>query len=257
MARHVWSNDETLMALRLYMLMPFGRIHAGNPDIQALADLVGRTPAAVAMKMLNLASFDPVIRDSGRVGLTSASKLDGDIWRKFNARLNDLYWASEQAGKRLTESAPDAKLPDIIIAQQMRGPTEVIGEAPIRLVQRFFRTAVLASYDNKCAVTGIDKLELLNASHIIPWKIDENRRSDPHNGIALSALHDRAFDRGLISFDAQNRLLISDRLKQGQPNKVIRSSILDFEGKTLEVAQRFAPDPTALEYHRGKIFLTS
>jgi predicted restriction endonuclease len=61
----------------------------------------------------------------------------------------------------------------------------------------------------------------------------------------MSALHDRAFDRGLISFDEGRKLLVSDRLKNGEPNKVIRVSILDLEGKELEGAERYAPDPLA------------
>jgi predicted restriction endonuclease len=39
---------------------------------------------------------------------------------------------------------------------------------------------------------------MLNASHIIPWSIDEKRRADPGNGLALCAFHDRAFERGII-----------------------------------------------------------
>jgi hypothetical protein len=60
--------------------------------------------------------------------------------------------------------------------------------------------------------------ELLIASHIVPWSTLDDRaplapvprgvglgvrgRVDPRNGLCLSRLHDAAFDRGLITFDA-------------------------------------------------------
>ena len=57
--------------------------------------------------------------------------------------------------------------------------------------------------------------ELLNASHIIPWSKDIARRADPCNGIALNALYDRAFDRGLITFDESFRQVLCHAYKLG------------------------------------------
>lgn len=254
MAQRVWTEDETLLAFRLYNLTQYGRIHSGNKDIQALAALLGRTIDAVAMKMLNLASFDPTHLERGVVSLKSASKRDKEIWERFYARAGDLYWASEEALKRLQREQPDAPLPAILRERKFSGPTEAYREAPVRLAQRYFRDVVLTAYQGRCAVSGIDKPELLNASHIIPWGKDSERRSDPRNGIALSALHDRAFDRGLISFDEARRMLVSAQLKQGQPNELLRTAILEFEGKTLDGAERYSPDPLALAYHRERVF---
>jgi putative restriction endonuclease len=127
----------------------------------------------------------------------------------------------------------------------------------VRRAQRFFRDTVLASYNFKCAVSGVDKRELLTASHIIPWSKDPDRRSDPHNGLSLTALHDRAFDRGLISFDEAHNLLVAHKLKEGKANEVIRVAVLELEGKKMETVGRFAPDPVAMAYHRERIFKAS
>ena len=81
--------------------------------------------------------------------------------------------------------------------------------------QQFFRRSVLAAYDGKCAITSISAKDLLRASHIIPWKDRENTRLDPRNGICLNALHDAAFDSGLISFDTKFCLLVSKQLSSG------------------------------------------
>lgn len=62
--------------------------------------------------------------------------------------------------------------------------------------------------------TGIDLSELLVASHIIPWSENEQERLNPENGICLSSLYDKAFDKGLISFTNDKRVLFSFRLKE-------------------------------------------
>ncbi len=46
--RNEWTRDQLLLALRLYMRTPFGRLHGKNPEIIALAKTIGRTPDALA-----------------------------------------------------------------------------------------------------------------------------------------------------------------------------------------------------------------
>lgn len=67
--------------------------------------------------------------------------------------------------------------------------------------QDYFRRMILANYGGRCALTGIDVPQLLLASHIIPWsdKSHKKERLNPCNGICLSALYDKAFDKGLIT----------------------------------------------------------
>jgi len=67
--RKVWSRDELLVAFNAYCRIPFGRLHSGNPEIIKLARLLGRSPNAVAMKLVNFASFDPAHRGRGVRGL--------------------------------------------------------------------------------------------------------------------------------------------------------------------------------------------
>ena len=54
-----WTRDPLLIALRLYMRTPFGRLHGRNPEIIHLATKIDRTPSALAMKACNFASLDP------------------------------------------------------------------------------------------------------------------------------------------------------------------------------------------------------
>ena len=63
-----WSRDELLIAFGLYCQMPFGKMHSRNPDIIKVAEFVGRTPSALAMKLTNIASLDSEITSTGRKG---------------------------------------------------------------------------------------------------------------------------------------------------------------------------------------------
>ena len=82
-----------------------------------------------------------------------------------------------------------------------------------RLGQGGFRSALLELYGEACPVTGIANPDLLVASHIKPWSACTNaERLDQHNGILLSALIDRLFDRGLITFSGEGRVMVSPKL---------------------------------------------
>ncbi len=56
-----WSREQLLIAFNLYCQMPFGKMHSKNPDIIRFADLIGRTPSALAMKLTNIASLGRVL----------------------------------------------------------------------------------------------------------------------------------------------------------------------------------------------------
>jgi len=53
-----WTREQLIATLDLYCRTPFGRLHRINPDVVTLAEAIGRTPSAVAMKLVNFASFD-------------------------------------------------------------------------------------------------------------------------------------------------------------------------------------------------------
>jgi hypothetical protein len=82
-----------------------------------------------------------------------------------------------------------------------------------RLGQGGFREQLMKRWDKGCPVAGIVNADLLVASHIKPWKVCTNsERLDPNNGILLSALMDRLFDRGLITFADNGTMIVSPRL---------------------------------------------
>lgn len=208
------------------------------------------------MKLCNFASLDPIHHARNVAGLRNASSADREIFEEFEGDWASLAAQSETAMQRigLHPSSPEAEETLAELAARV-GDTEIVRNVRARRVQSLFRATVLASYDFSCAISGINIPALLQASHIIPWARAEGRRVDPRNGVALSTLHDRAFDRGLITFDEDLRVVVSGRLRVGNPGEIHRVALLGIEGKRLRLPSRYAPDPEALAYHRQKIFV--
>ncbi|MCD8026039.1 MAG: HNH endonuclease [Clostridiales bacterium] len=114
--------------------------------------------------------------------------------------------------------------------------------------QGYFRQQLLKKY-NKCLITGIDDSRLLIASHIKPWCSANNReRLSVDNGLILSALYDRLFDEGLISFDKNMHIIISDKLSKYN-RKII----------SINTEKQYIKNPSTelrvnMEYHRDVVF---
>ena len=86
---------------------------------------------------------------------------------------------------------------------------------------------MIKKFDNKCAVTGINVEEILIASHIIPWRhSNDDERLDVDNGILLSPLYDSLFDKNLISFEDNGKIIISEKV---QDKELI--SLINFNAK--------------------------
>jgi len=233
-------------------------LHQGNKEIIELATLIGRTPSAVAMKLCNIASLDPAITSTGRSGLGNASALDREVWDEFHADWDrlalDCLHIYEQLrvekGLPQSEDQADAELEDI---DDFTGETKcVVTEQRIR--QYFFRRTVLSSYLGRCCMSGLSEPRLLIASHIVPWSKDRKNRLNPRNGLCLSALHDKAFDRGLIALDDDYRVMLSRDLEQ-RDEPFVRQFFHPLAGQSIRLPERFTPDKAFLARHREVVFV--
>jgi hypothetical protein len=109
----------------------------------------------------------------------------------------------------VTEPPESDDPPDIGVTEKQR-----LRDA--RMGQGRFRSAVLKRHGGRCIATGISHEDLLIASHIKPWSVSTNfERLDPWNGFLLSAMLDKLFDRGLISFSDDGCVIVSSRLTTG------------------------------------------
>ncbi len=156
-------------------------------------------------------------------------------------------WSCIQQEIDASFSDSDADIADI---RRIKGVSETTKQALIdaRIGQGKFRTELLNHWDSLCAVTGCDQLQILRASHIKPWSESSNsERLNAKNGLLLVANLDALFDRGLISFCSNGKMLIS---------KLISRSAQKLLG--LPAALRRPPTPEEnvfLEYHRRRVFV--
>ena len=252
-----WTRDELLIALNVYEKLPFGKLHSRNPLIMLTAERLGRSANSLAMKLVNIASLDPVITRTGRSGLTGASTLDREVWTEYSSNRETLVPEAEALFEaQVASENPEEARSDLALVRRKDGPTDRIAEVRVRLGQQYFRQAVLANFNGRCGVSGLPVAKLLRASHIIPWNVSSERRLDPTNGLTLSTLHDAAFDQGLITFDADLRLVIGKMLRDVYANRLASEAFGKYEGSplNLDLTESRRPCADALEYHRTEIF---
>lgn len=254
-----WTKEQLKPAFHLYCQLPFGKMHSRNREIIELASLIGRTPSAVAMKLVNLASLDPAITSTGRSGLGNASVLDREVWNEFHADWEGLALECEQLRRSLgtdtRAGSPESDSTNIFVPEDYSAETRrVIAEQ--RVKQHFFRRAVLSSYRGRCCMSGLAESRLLIASHIVPWSKDKTNRLNPSNGLCLSAIHDRAFDQGLITLTDDLRIVLSKELRKSHDGFVTQV-LLPLNGRQIEVPERFAPNPAFVARHRSEVFVDS
>lgn len=126
--------------------------------------------------------------------------------------------------------------------------TEKQALVKIRLGHSKLRDEVIKN-KYKCEICGLSYNKLLVASHIKPWsKSDDSEKLDFENILLLCSMHDALFDKGLISFDDNGKILISREL--GEEEKALvninEDSCIDINSQKQK---------EYLEYHRKNIFI--
>lgn len=88
--RNVWTHEETVVALGLYFKISFSKCNMFHPEVKRVAELLGRKPSALAMKILNLARLDPTLQRQDISGLKNGAKMEKDVWHEYEGRLDCL-----------------------------------------------------------------------------------------------------------------------------------------------------------------------
>ena len=253
MAVDNWTREQTIVALNLYCKIPFNRVSSNHPDIIRIAKIIGRTPNSVKMKIGNFGSFDPELKKRGIVGLGNTSKLDEAVWIEFNRDWDNLAYESELLISKFTQQ-PIEKVAEINIDDiPMSKEREAIIKQ--RVNQSFFRSTILSSYNLKCCITGLSIPDLLVASHIIPWSKDDKNRLNPHNGLCLNSIHDKAFDKGFITITTDYKLKISKYFNEFKKDNAVSDLFLRYDNQSITLPDKFSPTKEFLEYHHNKIFI--
>lgn len=250
--QRLWTRNELILAINLYCKLPFGRLHRNNPEVIELANLIGRTSNSVAFKLVNFASLDPSLQARGIKGASNASKLDKKIWDEFFYNWDDLPYESEKLLAEFKHSSVE-KINDIDETEFIREGKTKEQLVKVRVNQSFFRKTILASYNDTCCITGIKERDFLIAGHIKPWGIDEENRLNPRNGIAINALHDKAFEAGYLTITPDFKIKISPLLLK-QKIDSINEYFTKYENQDIILPSRFLPDVEFLKYHNQERF---
>ena len=161
--------------------------------------------------------------------MTHAIKMDKMVWAEYSSAGDELVMSLSRRRPRFSS----------IVS--------------MRVNQEFFRNTLLVNYDSRCCLTGITNKALLVASHIKPWKVSDPKteRLAPDNGLLLNALHDKAFDRGLITITKDLKIVVSSVVEHETPED---EYLWRCNGEPIALPKRFAPRAEFIEYHNDMVF---
>lgn len=187
--------------------------------------------------------------------------------------LKNFCSAALKSLKKYAQYEKEAMLVDKIVAKEKTPSTiskkliayfdikekgeDIVTETKRRKGQEYFRRMILANYGGRCALTGIDIPQVLLASHIKPWADSTPlQKLRPDNGICLSALYDKAFDKGLITISPDDfTICLSSALHEYETEEYFDKYFGCINGRTITLPIMYKPNRTFLAYHRDKVFV--
>lgn len=163
-----------------------------------------------------LVEYESHLEDTAKPVHIVFRNLDYDDFTENDDLIQLYLWKPDVSGKQ-TSNPSGRKEPSKKRRGRYKKPnkTERTGLVTSRVGQGWYRREVIEKWRGRCAVTGCDLKQILIASHIVRWsECSDHERLDPENGILLSPNVDSLFDRHLISFDDDGRLLVSDLVSE-------------------------------------------
>ena len=248
-----WTEDQIIIVLYEYCRRPFGQFSATKPFVKDLGKLIGRSPAAIVRKIGNLASFDPQMKVRGVSGLAHTGKLDEIVWNHYYGHWDQLAYDAEVLLAKYKNKEFEDSI-SIDVSDLPKG-YERTQEIKRRINQVFFRDTVLASYDNRCCITGLNNTKLIHACHIVGWADDETNRTNPHNGLCLNVLFHKAYDENLIGISPDYEIYVSEEIfgaKLDYVDNLTKECMCSFNKKRIIMPKRFMPDRDLLAIHFDK-----
>ncbi len=245
-----WTREETIVAFNLYCKIPFKNCSKSHPTIIRYAQILGRTPSALNMKIGNIGRLDPDLREQGITGLTHGAKMEVEIWNEFSTRPETLAYESEKIIANLLGKSVEENLQlDLNTLPQGKEREVVVKQ---RINQSFFREAVLSSYNYICCISGVGNPALLEACHIVDWSEDIANRTNPKNGLCLNPFFHKAYDKLLIAISPDLKISIGDELLQNIHNDHFGKYLQGINGTKITMPDKFMPDRDLLQIHYEK-----
>ena len=243
-----WRRAEIIVAYSLYCVTPLNKINPKNKIIRQVAEILELPIGSLVLRMRNFQFLDPGVTGEGKKGMSHVAKMDKQVFEEFQNDWGELATMAEEAvGLALFDATPDKGAK---VLSSLTDRNKVSRE------RHFFRASVLTSYNNKCCITGLTLPTLLAASHIKPFSEcrSSSERTDPHNGLLLNTLHDKAFDQGLITVTKDYKIWVSQKVKDFANDSFTNTSLVALEGRQIILPRNFLPAAECLEYHNDVIF---
>lgn len=255
-----WTKDELMLVMNLYTKLRYGQFNYRTLEVIKLAELIGKTPGAVAFKLVHLSRQDPKHKDRVK-GLANPGKNAIEMYNEFANNWDEMLYQSEvllakyqnKNVEEITLNQEEIKeiQKDILSGKIGKDIERVV---KTRVNQSLFRKVVINNYSNSCAVCGLSIQNLLVASHILKWSESHHNRLNPENGLCLCNIHDRAFELGYIGIKSDYSILISNELKQIREKETFSSLFGRHEHQSILLPDKFYPNITFLETHLKNSF---
>lgn len=242
-----WTREETIIAFNVYCKIPFKDCSKNHPMIIKYAQVIGRTPSALNMKVGNIGRLDSKLKEKGIVGLSHGSKMEQLVWDEFYDNPEKLAYESECLIAQYAEDSVEHLVNiDLTNLPEGKDRTALIRQ---RVNQSFFRSAVLSAYNNTCCISGIRNSQLVEACHISNWKDDVKNRTNPHNGICLNPFFHQAYDKYFISITPDYSIVVSQRLLEDVKDDVSCAYFQSINKRKIFLPEKFSPDRDLLQAH--------
>lgn len=230
---------------------------SNSPDavLDGLGADIGRGLAAYLRRPGYGLFFDPFQNHNAWIQPAPLSERLAASVNVFLQILDARYPATAQG-----DAAAEAVEPDLceveVFQEQIESKNYSVADSSATIktrgsAQRAFANAVKSNYEYRCAITGIETRDFLVASHIVPWSEDQSIRLDPSNGICLSLLMDRAFEKGHLLIDDD----LTIRINWGKVgnDSVLRSQLEPYDGQKLAQPKAEVPQPAYLQRRRALV----
>lgn len=117
-----------------------------------------------------------------------------------------------------------------------------------RIGQVKFASAVKAMYGNRCCFPGctVNDSRFLVGAHIARWSDSEALRGHLGNGMCLCLVHDKAFEIGIFTLDANRCIFINPRERKS--GSEIARRLVKYHGERIATAEVPPLDDALLEH---------
>ena len=181
-------------------------------DVRLHRRTLGSSPSfqinEAALHQANLSGFAPYVKATKETVIAFKPELIG-TYIEFLEPLHDSGKIPAEAAVLTRVSQRPEDVDEEEIEEKVAGKRKRALVSMWRSVRsNSFSDRVLTAYSRRCAMCGV-QLRLIDGAHILP--VEHSGSTDQTaNGVALCALHHRAYDRGLVTFDSRLKIRVNE-----------------------------------------------